>query len=954
VTAGRPGTARRAAWFAVATAALLPLPAVAKPEPPAPQKVVATLHWVASLLEDAGRAVTVPWTTTAPLSVTLPPDVGDGRFARLPWGEGGTLTLVRDLAAGHDRLWIDSNLDGDLTPPLEGNGEWRVDGALSFRTDEIATPYADAKKPIGIDFRAFRRADWPAERVDVVALVHRRGTAVLGGRLRAVALVDGNADARFDDAKSDRMYVDLDGDGHLAVGDGSPEEVVLGQPFRAGDEGYYAAVDTPSGARVTFSPHAPVPDPPKRVWLRLPIPPAGLSKSPPSRSLDELRSALNDPKADADARGRVVEDIGRVGTDGAFAVLWTLAGADPDESVKRRAVLAMGNPAFLASGGAALLAMARGPDAVRSIDAIEALHAMGHPEREAVYLDRLYATDTAVVRAAALHLAYLGTEDGKKALLAAVAAPGLPQTRYAVYQAVRYLPSGPPTDVMLNAARGDDISLRALALRDLATRGDPAVRLLAVGLAAKRPVIRDNALAAIDVLGPIGDPESVAALLPLAAETDASIREAFVDALSPVRAPASVARLLPGLAAPPPEARSLVAQVLAAIPEPPVTDALVAAAKKEKDDVVAAAMFDAIADHVTAGGTKDPKLAEFLLAEVRRRKPAVRRAALRALSRIGTDVASVRSLFVGLLDDASWEDRVLALDVAAASRDPGLCTPVARSLDHRQWQVRLASAQAISTIRCPTVVPALIARLPPDVEPSLRVRDAVAGALFRITGQALMDSPVAWSTWWKQNGATFAMPEVAPEPRAEEPGGTGFFGIPVRSDRLVFVLDSSGSMLHEEPSPVPPAPGAPRAHDTRFLRAAREVLGTVSKMRDVGRVNLIFFDTKPHPWQPGLVALTPAWRSALERALLTRRPAGETNLYDALEDALDVPEVEEVFVLSDGAPDAGRIVAPDDILRAVGKINQTRRIAIHAVSLGRDSDLLQRLAQQNSGVYVRR
>ncbi len=51
--------------------------------------------------------------------------------------------------------------------------------------------------------------------------------------------------------------------------------------------------------------------------------------------------------------------------------------------------------------------------------------------------------------------------------------------------------------------------------------------------------------------------------------------------------------------------------------------------------------------------------------------------------------------------------------------------------------------------------------------------------------------------------------------------------------------------------------------------------------------------------------------------------------------------------------------APDyslqpDILRAVRRENQTRRVAIHCVSIGMESELLRLLAAANGGRYVRR
>ena len=67
-----------------------------------------------------------------------------------------------------------------------------------------------------------------------------------------------------------------------------------------------------------------------------------------------------------------------------------------------------------------------------------------------------------------------------------------------------------------------------------------------------------------------------------------------------------------------------------------------------------------------------------------------------------------------------------------------------------------------------------------------------------------------------------------------------------------------------------------------------------------------------------------------------------------------MPDVDTIFLLSDGAPGAGKYVATPDILRAVRRENQTRRIAIHCVSIGMDSDLMKKLARENGGRYARR
>ena len=241
------------------------------------------------------------------------------------------------------------------------------------------------------------------------------------------------------------------------------------------------------------------------------------------------------------------------------------------------------------------------------------------------------------------------------------------------------------------------------------------------------------------------------------------------------------------------------------------------------------------------------------------------------------------------------------------------------------------------------------------------MRDAIALALYGLTGMNLYDSLDAWRRWWAASGAGFVVPEKVPPLPAADAGDTraGFYGIPVSSGRVVFVIDQSGSMSAQDTGPAVTggpggAGGAGSGGGNRLDVAVREVLRAVKAMKDKDRVHLILFHTTVHPWRAGLERLAPATRAALEKHLLEQKPMGGTNIYDPLELALDADGVDTVFLLSDGAPGSGKYVATDDILRAVRRINQTRRIAIHAISIGRDSDLMQRLAAENGGQYVRR
>lgn len=165
----------------------------------------------------------------------------------------------------------------------------------------------------------------------------------------------------------------------------------------------------------------------------------------------------------------------------------------------------------------------------------------------------------------------------------------------------------------------------------------------------------------------------------------------------------------------------------------------------------------------------------------------------------------------------------------------------------------------------------------------------------------------------------------------------------------MFLIDQSGSM----------SAMAQESDDyrekalTRLEVAVRETLGALAAMDDRARVDVIMFHSTFQPWDAELQRLGPN-RKKLERMLESQRPMGGTNIYDGLEFALRMKDVDTIFLLSDGAPGQGKFVSTPDILRAVRRENQTRRIMIHCVAVGMQSQLLRELAAENGGRYVQR
>ncbi|MDF1700738.1 MAG: HEAT repeat domain-containing protein, partial [Planctomycetota bacterium] len=566
------------------------------------------------------------------------------------------------------------------------------------------------------------------------------------------------------------------------------------------------------------------------------------------------------------------------------------------------------------------------------------------------YLHMISSSDASSISAAARYLAYLDSERGRARILALVKDHGTPAVRHNTYtNGARNLRGGPPLAVMRAASKDGYGPLQAEAVRDLAKIGHGDAPKRALELAALRPVHITVGQAVAEVLGALGNGKAVAAMLGLLDDPKlhANVRKKILEQLRFLRAPDAVAAMVKGLKSKVPAIRSTSADVLAGILEPGVTKALLARAKKEKDPEVLAQLLEALGDH------GDPVAMPVLLKQAKKRKKgAARASAVRGLARLGFHHPKIRAFLLALLASKDADSRILALDAAGASGDPTVVPKVLPNLAHEAWQVRLTAVEALDALRPRAAIAPLIERL--QIEEAERVRDAIAHALFRLTGMNLYDDGAIWARWWSQNEKGFEVPADIPTLPEQHVGGTqaGFYGIPVKSERIVFVIDQSGSMS---------AAGMRRDEDdastkssNRLDLAVREVLGAIAKLKNRARVNVILFHTTIHPWKPTMQRLSSGNRAALERHLTSKKPTGGTNLYDGLEMALLTKDVDTVFLLSDGAPGSGKYVATPDILRAVRRENQTRRIAIHCVSIGMDSELMKRLARENGGRYARR
>ncbi len=254
---------------------------------------------------------------------------------------------------------------------------------------------------------------------------------------------------------------------------------------------------------------------------------------------------------------------------------------------------------------------------------------------------------------------------------------------------------------------------------------------------------------------------------------------------------------------------------------------------------------------------------------------------------------------------------------------------------------RRATVQAMISIRRPESIDALLALLP-------SVDGEVAGDIVRhltqVSGEQIGSDLQAWRGWWKKRREGFGFPPRGAKPpvvEAAAPGAASYYGLSLNARRIVFILDISGSM--EGP---------------RLQAAKQELIKAIEGLAKDVNFSVLVFNSVVVAWKKTLMPASPANKRLAAQFVYTLHGTGRTAAYDALESAFQF-DAEAIYFLTDGEPNRGKIVAPDDIVAAIGQGNRSRRVSIYAIGIapgppdGPFDTFLRTLAEQNFGAYRR-
>jgi hypothetical protein len=291
---------------------------------------------------------------------------------------------------------------------------------------------------------------------------------------------------------------------------------------------------------------------------------------------------------------------------------------------------------------------------------------------------------------------------------------------------------------------------------------------------------------------------------------------------------------------------------------------------------------------------------------------------LRSIGQIGGD--DTKQILYDAAVDEDWRVRLAAAEVLTVHfRDPQTLKIQKKLLKDEKPIVRELAGVATGRHKLEPLFPELVLLMR---EGNLRSKHKSYLAMKQISGQDYGYAPDAWAKWWsdKKKGKLTKDGDVA---KKERMSVATYYNFKIFSDRILFVIDVSGSM------------NWPEFHPNRIEVAKRELVKAIKSLNEKTMFNVATFAGHVQFWQKGEVQATKAnIDKALKWVEAKLLPRGGTNTYDALVKSLhENPLIDTVFFLSDGIPSVGKYELPEEILIHLRNQNRYRKVIFNTVAL---------------------
>ena len=279
-------------------------------------------------------------------------------------------------------------------------------------------------------------------------------------------------------------------------------------------------------------------------------------------------------------------------------------------------------------------------------------------------------------------------------------------------------------------------------------------------------------------------------------------------------------------------------------------------------------------------------------------------------------------------------------------REARVLTYVRSRLESTSWReasCALAIAPLLDTAKiAPYLIQGLGVWSSSQLAGRMRVLSEFNQALSRLTERNYGPNSALWARWWQAETADGSFPE---NPTTETKAT--FFGLAPKSDRVLFIIDRSGSMRESY-----------RGRKSRYDQAIESLIYTLQNLGESTRFDVVLFASEATRFPLEFATVNQANLERLKTWALDLGPGGGTNLRNGFEVAFpgleagtlsptDIP-YDSVYILCDGETENPAWVAPWLL-----NYNVAARLTFHCVNIGGSpGGALEALAAGSGGAFV--
>ncbi|HBP19887.1 MAG TPA: hypothetical protein DEA08_19115 [Planctomycetes bacterium] len=293
---------------------------------------------------------------------------------------------------------------------------------------------------------------------------------------------------------------------------------------------------------------------------------------------------------------------------------------------------------------------------------------------------------------------------------------------------------------------------------------------------------------------------------------------------------------------------------------------------------------------------------------------------------------------------------ILAINAMAQREDGATAKALGEALSDKRPEVLRAALRAIRLRKAGECVPGMIDLLEKmEKHPDALILGDLRRALIETTGK-WFDVIEDWRKYWKHEshegkrvmtGSAKELLKTAE--RGKKP--PKFFGTEIRSERIVFVIDVSGSMEGD-----------------RLKKSKEQLTKCINGLDARSSFTVMCYSSQIRPWNSKLQPANPKNKAKAISFVETLQANGNTRTRGALVQAFETLGADTIVLLSDGMPTGTKpngkdVYSEDEILGEVAGINKTKQWEIHTFGFGQKggtlADFMEALAKQNHGKFTR-